>query len=130
MNDFTRAYLECAIWTGTDESDESGGEPLDRNYGIEDFSPEALARAEEDCARFQEENPADLTAFAEIWPESPDGSSAAAFQGYNLWLSRNGHGTGFWDRYAGEVGERLHAAAEKMRECWVYVGDDGKLYLA
>lgn len=33
-NDFLRGYLECALWLGTDESDDSGGRPLDENYTI------------------------------------------------------------------------------------------------
>ena len=30
---FTIAYVEAALWSSTDNADESGGEPLDANYG-------------------------------------------------------------------------------------------------
>jgi hypothetical protein len=55
LDEFTRAYLECALWASTDngyfgEGDarnnergqETGGDPLDDNFGIEDFASEAL----------------------------------------------------------------------------------------
>lgn len=33
---FFDGYLECALWSSTDESDESGGKPMDCNYGPEE----------------------------------------------------------------------------------------------
>lgn len=121
MNDMTRGYLECALWTTVLDDDE----PADSIYDISDFAPEAVARASEDCARFETENAADLADF----PDSPDGDSAASFIGHNLWLNRNGHGRGFWDRDLGEAGDRLSEAARKMGESYVYVGDDERLYV-
>jgi hypothetical protein len=53
LDDFTRAYLECALWSSND-----GDRPLDANYGLFDFSPEALEQAAEDCAEFQAANAA------------------------------------------------------------------------
>lgn len=32
--------------------------------------------------------------------------------GHDLWLTRSGHGTGFWDRGLGELGDRLTEAAK------------------
>jgi hypothetical protein len=130
MDDFTRGYLVCALWTGTDESNEFGGDPLDDNYGLSDFAEESVAKASAECAAFEEANSADLEAFYEIWPVSPDGDSKRAFAGHNFWLTRNGRGTGFWDRDAGEVGDRLTEASRKAEERDVYVGDDGQLYLS
>lgn len=128
-NDFLRGYLGCALWTGTDESDEAGGDPLDQNYSIEDFAPETVAKAAAECEAFQKENAADLEAFYEVWPISPDGDAKEAFAGHNFWLTRNGHGTGFWDRDAGEVGDRLTEASRKAGGRDVYVGDDGQLWI-
>ena len=55
MDDFTRAYLEAALWSSDDETNpEQGGEPLDDNYGIDDIEPETLAEMVEDCRQFQE----------------------------------------------------------------------------
>ncbi len=121
-DDFLRAYLQCALWAETDESNEQGGDPLDANYDLSDFSPEALELAAEECTRFQEANAADLAEFYAIWPKSPDGDSSAAFGGHNFWLTRNGHGTGFWDRDAGEAGDRLTEACAQMSGMTVNFG--------
>ena len=49
--------------------------------------------------------------------------------GYDFWLTRNGHGCGFWDRGYGEVGEKLTEKSNKFAECHMYLGDDGKAYI-
>lgn len=58
-----------------------------------------------------------------------DGLTEAAI-GHDLWLTRNGHGTGFWDRDLGEQGERLANIAQAMGSQDAYVGDDGLIYLS
>lgn len=128
MDKMTRSYLETALRTGTDEADESGGEPLDENYSVEDFDEESVERAEAECLRFAEENSADL----EHVPVSPDGNSPRQYAGYLFWLSRCGHGAGFFDRdeIPEEVRDRLQEAARKAGERYAYVGDDGKLYIS
>lgn len=126
LDEFTRAYVECLLWAETDNATEQGGEPLDRNYGAEDFAPEALQTILDDCQRFQNENRADL----DQYPDH-NGYTGAELAGHNFWLTRNGHGTGFWDReYLPEdLRDRLTSAAQGAGEVWVYVGDDGRLYL-
>ena len=49
--------------------------------------------------------------------------------GHDLWLTRNGHGAGFWDRGLGEIGDKLSDIARGMGEKHLYKGDDGKIYL-
>jgi hypothetical protein len=49
--------------------------------------------------------------------------------GHDLWLTRNGHGAGFWDRGLGDVGDKLTAIAKRMGSKSLYVGDDGKIYI-
>ena len=44
LDDFTGAYVECALWSTNDESDESGGVPMDENYGIDDIDPATLGK--------------------------------------------------------------------------------------
>lgn len=127
VQEFTRAYMVCALWSSNDANDETGGNPLDDNYTPDDIAPETAETMREDCARFIRENAADLAAYAEEragleW-------SAATLAGHDFWLTRNRHGTGFWDRgLSEELGERLTAAAHAFGETWLYVGDDGKIY--
>lgn len=103
--------------------------PADRNYSLTDFAPETFARAIADCAQFQAEHSDDIGEFDIASTHDPDKWRGYEFAGHNFWLSRNGHGAGFFDRDAGEVGERLQEAARGWGECSLYVGDDGKIYV-
>lgn len=150
IDEFTRAYIECALWSETDNADESGGEPLDANYSIEDIAPEALARMVADCDKFQRERKelldaayvtARCTCGFSIKPTYSAHGHAASCDvyrageydesgaGHDFWLTRCGHGAGFWDRGLGEVGDKLTNAAQVFGECHLYVGDDGRIHV-
>jgi len=118
LDQFTDAYVTCALWSSTDNSREDGGDPLDDNYSADDIAPSAMAEMISDCADFQKANAADL---ADIDP---------AQAGHDFWLTRNHHGAGFWDRGLGEVGDRLTKASHVYGEVDLYVGDDGLIYSA
>jgi len=48
---------------------------------------------------------------------------------HDFWLTRNGHGAGFWDGdWDDETGKRLTTISKKYVEIDLYVGDDGKIY--
>lgn len=130
QDDFLRGYLEAALWTGTDESDDSGGRPLLDTFEISDVTLESLEKALAECRAFQEENEADLYAFREAFPKSPDGNSSDSFAGHNFWLTRCGHGAGFWDLHLGDVGERLSEASHGAGERYIYIGDDNQLHIS
>ena len=49
--------------------------------------------------------------------------------GHDFWLTRNGHGAGFWDGdYEKEIGIKLTELSQQFGECHAYVGDDNKIY--
>jgi hypothetical protein len=112
------AYLGMALWSSHDESDESGGEPMDRNYTITDFAEKAVDEAERDCRDFLDNLP--------VGGDVMDGTEL----GHNFWLTRNGHGTGFWDRGLGDIGNELSNLAKSYGTSDAYIGDDGKVYLS
>ena len=115
---FVESYLGAALWSSNDESDESGGEPLDQNYGTEDIAEASIVKAINDCNSFIEANSGDLA-------KAGDDEQ----NGYDFWLTRNGHGAGFWDRgYDKGVGKRLSDASEAFGQLNPVVGDDGKIY--
>ena len=118
LDKFTRAYIEAALWSSTDNSDGSGGEPLDKNYNIYDIADETLAVMAADCAAFQNENASDLS------------FNSLDQGGHDFWLTRNRHGCGFWETpdWPEDIGNRLTDASHKYGEVWLYVGDDGKIY--
>ena len=116
LDEFTESYLECALWSTNDQSNEQGGDPLDRNYSIEDIDPESLKAVIEDCARFKGEN---WTAISPNWSQA----------GHDFWLTRNRHGAGFWDGDWSEPAvTRLTKASKQFGTVNVYVGDNGTLY--
>lgn len=125
IDDFTRAYIEAALWSSTDESREDGGDPLDKNYSPEDLTDEALARIVCDCSEFQIRHTELLHDAKYNKSEWSDSEMA----GHDFWLTRNGHGCGFWDRGLGEVGDKLTEAAHAAGECNLYVGDDEKVHV-
>lgn len=118
MDDFTEAYIECAYWSSIDDN----GDPIDELDA--DAAPELIAKMEADCAVFQERH-AILLSFAYDHDEvAYDGVRA----GHDFWLTRNGHGAGFWDRDLGEVGDELTKAAHTFGSVDLYVGDNGQIY--
>lgn len=123
--EFFDAYVKCALWSTNDESDDSGGEPLDRNYGPTDIAPESLASMRAECDAFVDANAADLAeacALSDTREWSYDEQA-----GHDFWLTRNGHGAGFWDRDLGAVGDRLSDACEPYGMCDLFV-EEGVIY--
>ena len=115
-------YIECALWSSTDNADDSGGAPLDDNYGAEDVSEETMEASRKDCAAFLWYNRKDIREFMQVTGRDLE------HVGHDFWLTRNSHGAGFWDRGAGDVGDRLSDAAHVYGGVDLYVGDDGKIY--
>ena len=69
-----------------------------------------------------------VDAFIDANKDDPEGIDAAQ-AGHDFWLTRNGHGAGFWDRGLGERGDRLTNAAHVYGACDLYLGDDGFVYV-
>lgn len=130
LDEFIEAYIECALWSTNDESTPGGGEPLDQNYGFGDIAPDCLAAMVADCKRFQDHNREEI----ETWDlvricGCPPLPSPDEMAGHDFWLTRNGHGAGFWDGDWGEkIGKQLTDACREYPEVCLYVGDDGKIY--
>ncbi len=127
---FLRAYVVAALWSTNDESTPQGGEPLDSNYSIDDIAPDTLASMAEDCAKFLRENEADI---AKGCTRGTGEFTAEEQAGHDFWLTRCGHGAGFWDGdwRDGEDRsreERLTEAAQAFGNVDLYVGDDGKIH--
>ena len=84
MDEFTTAYVDEALATTTDNTTPSGGYPLERNYEADDIAAETLWEMMKDCRTFQE-------AAGDVILEDLERA------GRDFWLTRNGHGAGFWD---------------------------------
>jgi hypothetical protein len=112
MDTFTRAYITAALFTETDDDDQ----PLDKNYTIDDLTIAARNLMASDCAGFLEAHAEEI-------------GSELERAGHDFWLTRNGHGAGFWDGdWPAPTGQDLSIAAKKYGTAGLYVGDDGALY--
>lgn len=127
LNEFLLGYITCALWSSTGTADDC--EHLDEKYDSDDLAPEARKAMERDCEKFIAENETALGDYAEIIGSHPEYTESEK-AGHDFWLTRNGHGAGFWDRGIGETGDKLTKASESFGGVDLYVGDDGKLYTA
>jgi len=125
------AYAECALWSSSANAawddhtmrfisvEDDDRSFVDHNFDVEDMAPEALESMRADCESFLQANADDLEGMA---PEQA---------GHDFWLTRNGHGAGFWDRGLGERGERLTKAAHAYGDSELYLGlGDNAVYVS
>lgn len=135
----TEGYVECAAWADCGPDQETYGH---------DWSDELLAEVQADCGAFVAACEAIkyvdpglaedslLDCLAEYAPDYSDERF-----GHDFWLTRNGHGAGYWDRkeLSGEIvnkqhgdslGDALTRVAKAQGSVDLYVGDDGKVYSA
>lgn len=116
-------YVETALWSSMDDTNESGGDPLDYNYSIEDIDSSCLDQMKKDCESFYNENKSDIG----------ENKRYVELAGYHFWLTRNGHGSGFWDGDWDKDGDdtrgdRLTEACKKYKQVDLYIGDDDLIH--
>jgi hypothetical protein len=150
IKQFITGYIEAALFSSPIEEDFAAahnartGEDVAADCSLSDFGFEpddlddtAVAAITAECAEFVAANEADLIAYCEqmgTWHGSDTNRGANASYsadeqaGMDFWLTRCGHGAGFWDRGLGKLGERLSEAAIASGETWMYIGDDEGIY--
>lgn len=117
---FLQAYIDCAKRTCYISYD-SEDEDFEKDFSGIDLSESAKIQAEKDCKNF-------IKATKKF---GIDISNYVEQTGYDFWLTRNSHGTGFWDRpevYGKQISQKLTEIAEKFRESNLYLGNDGLAY--
>lgn len=129
IEDIIDGYVECALWASYDNREEDGGTPLDSNYDRDDIAEETMVKIREDCRDFLRSNRTIL----DQWLEGDHADGRWNYVGHDLFLTRNYHGAGFWDRYLsdtplGKIGDILTEKAHALGSDDWYVGDDGKIY--
>ena len=93
---------------------------------LEDYelSEQAHQAAVIACSRFIEKHGNDLEVVRGMFIDY--GYEQA---GHDLFLTREGHGTGFWDRGLGHYGDVFTKYCEEINVCDPYVGDDNLIYM-
>lgn len=125
---------QCGMIVDCDE-DCPGGHSPDRSLTRDDLSDETRMVLERDAGTFFDLHAADLALFPGDHAFQPD--EWAQRTGYQLWMSRAGHGTGFEDWYQSgravqdpdmeAARERLSAAARTEGERDLFMGTDDKI---
>ena len=105
--EFFQAYLACAEWAASDGTAE---------WASAYFAPETLAEMRLDCEAF-------YAGFADLI----DGNDRQA--GHDFWLTRCGHGAGFWDGdWPEPAATLLTNACKAIGNVDLYIGDDGMIH--
>lgn len=109
---FSAAYLEAALWSSKPDGPEGDA------WDAAELSPELEAAMARDCA-----------AFYVTHGELVEAHGEASQAGHDFWLTRCGHGAGFWDGdWPEPAASILTKASEGFGNVDLYLGDDGKLY--
>lgn len=123
-------YIAAALWTSL-VGDPLGGDHdasmADLGMTPDDLAPETVAQVDADIAAFvAATSDSDRHAWADTFGDEN--------VGHDLWLTRNGHGAGFWSRpdhrddaNLHAIAARLTAAAHALGEADWYQGDRGLL---
>jgi hypothetical protein len=132
LGHFMIGYMTAALWSSYNDMD-GDPEPLDENYEPLDIDADTMLDMASDCDDFLRYNTVEIEVYISQHNRRASMNSelrldALEYAGHDFWLTRNGHGAGFWDRGYGECGERLSEAARVYGESDLYVGDDGKIY--
>ena len=113
MTDMVTGYLECAIWADLHDAE---GNSID-DKGVADCTAIFIQSATNDCENFKELAKDLIPSYLETFDESQ--------MGHDFWLTRNGHGAGFWDRGLGELGKKLTNIAKTFGSCDLYIYNAG-----
>jgi hypothetical protein len=116
MEEFFDHYLVTALWSSTTGDD--AGTPLDRDHSPEDIPENIRQQMREDCEKF-------YNAHHEKWQAVgiPDDTA-----GHDFWLTRNGHGCGYWDGdYPEPQATQLTEASKTFGEYTLIAGSDGQI---
>lgn len=116
LDDFTKSYVEAALWTEEGSINESGWNVYTSAIHVDCIQPII-----EDCHNF-------MTQASGLLEEAYDHGYSMSQAGHDFWLTRNGHGAGFWDRDLGELGDKLSNLAKTFGEVYVHSGDEGQIY--
>ncbi|AUQ95962.1 hypothetical protein PhaeoP66_03220 [Phaeobacter inhibens] len=117
LKDFTESYIEAMYWADTGEEGQPNSDAV--------LSAALQITTLADCIAFWSRNACCINAT----------KASPSQAGHDFWLTRNGHGAGFWDRpetYKSETGAfygaMLTDAAERAGPVEIYAGDDGAIY--
>lgn len=136
-------YLDCQLWAGLDMDREDGGNnpPLDENYDRDDIAPEYVERVRMELLGVIEDHPLAVRMYLNhrgsyhtgvngqiaLFREDRPGHERNGLFGHDFYLTREHHGTGFWDRGMGALGQYLTDIAHAYGSAEILYDTDGVL---
>lgn len=114
-------YFVAILFGETDNSDDSGGSPLDHNYSLTDFDRDSMIKQFNQLDEFFD--------LAGMLLDTSDYTHEQAC--HDFYFTRVGHGVGFWecDHCDKETGNKLTEIAKSMGHIDIYIGDNNKIYI-
>lgn len=118
-----RKYLECVLFTDSPYYESSGDDSnfVYHNFDVDDFTAETI-----DAARQLVTDFIDMAIDAGLEDELERWDREHGI-GYDLWLTRNGHGTGFWDRETSVTATALTDFAHSFGSAYAYLTEDEQI---
>lgn len=127
IQSFIEGYLTAALWSSTDTMPANEDEDMpEHTVNLDDFEWAAgeAEKLHSDCRDFIAANEADLLLYSDNRSYNAADGDVWEFAGHDFWLTRNGHGAGFWDRGLGELGNRLTAASKVYGSVYLYLDEN------
>jgi hypothetical protein len=123
LDTFTEGFIDAMFFTEEKHWEDDG--TIAAELGYADIAPSLLVKIKHDCNTFR----STYGGYFNSENCSYGGCPVDAYAGHDFWLTRNGHGCGFWDGdWAEPVATVLTEAAKGYGQLDVYVGDDNLIY--
>lgn len=115
INEIVKHYLYAALWTAE----------LDSKHDADDFGfGEQYYEAVRDIGDFLNKAVRFLGPYEEHF-----GKETESQLGHDFWLSRNGHGAGFFDHSLGGSEQELQKIARAFSERYVFESEAGNVFI-
>jgi len=124
IDSFTRGYITALLWSWLPESEDENEKTCEPIF--ENLSREAIETSIEECKKFQTKNAGLLKKYYKKYKPA-ENYTVEECAGHDFYLTRCGHGVGFWDRGLGQLGEDLSGACG-YSERSLFCNDDDLLY--
>lgn len=137
INKIINSYIECAIWTDEEQLKYQDKRNNQEFYKIseEDWDEseikELVNNIDLNIHNFEENSLIktylDIKKFLKLAGDAVNNIEESEI-GQDLWLTRNHHGSGFWDRgYDEEISNKLTKAAKSLGEAELYIDNENKI---
>lgn len=113
MGLFTKGFIDCALWS----------EGLDKEYEWTDLGVQDVLHMWTECRMFEKENQEALQQYYNKVTYSE--GTPQEYAGHDFWLTRNGHGAGFWSRAEidNSVSDLLTSKSKEFTQCSIVKPD-------